>query len=450
MKFRTTEIGDSLLAICVALILIYVLDPFWLTGIGFLLTARAFLKLLRVYELHFPVIEMIIALAYIQLVLAPGLYYSLDLSWAGSEKFSMAISEREYMLFSVPSILLIQIVLSGLSKKISDTQRFVVRKIQNSRTTYQTLGISLFCIGVASLLILPWVRPELRFIFYLLSLFPYVGFTFMWISKFTYREVVLLIVSLYTFATAILSSIFFNAIIWMFFIISFVLYGRRFPMAMKIMLLVGGIYLMFVVQVAKHDYRNDVWSGGSEEGISLFVEKAYQALRRNDFAQLSGLSVLNRLNQGYILAQVISYTNKTGRKSDQLLREINGILIPRFINKNKISVNTGTKLTYLTGWRVVGGYTMSVGVQGDAYASFGYWGGLLFIFVFFFFIRRLILYLLVQSSVLPSLFIWMPFILFYIVRPGAEFYIIGNWILRAIIVIYTVMLLFNSSFRRLI
>ncbi|MCB0685940.1 MAG: hypothetical protein KDC53_05430, partial [Saprospiraceae bacterium] len=100
-------------------------------------------------------------------------------------------------------------------------------------------------------------------------------------------------------------------------------------------------------------------------------------------------------------------------------------------------------------WRVVGDYTMSVGIHGDAYGNLGYIRGLIFVALFALFTRGAMLLVYKYSLMyFNSLVLWIPYIFFYSVRPGSEFYIISNWIVKSGFIVICFFLLIWAVFKK--
>ena len=62
-----------------------------------------------------------------------------------------------------------------------------------------------------------------------------------------------------------------------------------------------------------------------------------------------------------------------------------------------------------TGFEIVG-YSMNVGVIGEAYGNFGRTGGIVFMFVFGLFFNIIFYLIVVKSAKTPTLILWIPFI----------------------------------------
>jgi hypothetical protein len=81
--------------------------------------------------------------------------------------------------------------------------------------------------------------------------------------------------------------------------------------------------------------------------------------------------------------------------------------------------------------------SMNIGVVGDFYINFGFSGTILAMFVFGRIISRILRWFFRRYvSKNPINIIWIPFIFTYLIRPGNEFYIIINHLIKALIILY--------------
>jgi hypothetical protein len=431
------------LTIALFLVLFLGYDQYFVSSVGVSLGVRAIFLLVINFEKHIPVFEILIALTYVQLIISAFITYRFDIEIT-SEKFEMSVPELEYMNFVVPALILTEIILRWPSRSYQiQQQAFTVFKGQ---VKYQNIGLVLF---LGSILISPlegWVPPSLRFIFFLLGILKYIGFFYLWTSGHKYRVAILVVLIAFMTVTTLQKSIFINYLVWLIYIFSIVLHRVRVPFWLKLTSIGLASSVLLVVQVAKMEYREAVWFDEKQEGGALtFLRIAATVSQQEGFRELATYRMVSRLNQGYILAKAMEH-NRVERVPDpsaQFRAEFLGVLMPRFLFPQKIEVNTGEKITDFTGWRMTGSYTMSVGVHGDGYGNFGYWGGLAFVAFFFLFTRGVFNLLHRLGRIFPSLILWIPYLFFYSIRPGSEFYIITNWIVKSAVILILVFIIFQ-------
>lgn len=437
----------NLIALCFTLFLYTNYDFHFISCLGLGLSLRAILLLIVNFEKHIPVFELILALTYVQLVVSAFVTYQFNIE-VSSDKFVMAIEELEYMSYVIPSLIITEIILTWPSKAIA-LQRAAFNTIYSDKR-YQNIGLALF---VSSLIIAPfewYFSNAFAFIFYLVGILKYIGFFYLWVAEYRYRILILFLLLIYMTITTLRESIFINYLVWLIYIFSIILHGKRIPIAYKIGVLSISVLLLLVIQVAKMEYRQAVWAEGKTGGAMTFINIASTASKNEEFIAYAVSKMIVRLNQGYILAKVIEHNpqERDQQPGNQFWKEVGGIFMPRFLFPNKIEVNTGEKITAFTGWRMTGSYTMSVGVHGDGYGNFGYWGGLLFVGCFFFFTKWAFNVLHYASISYPSLVLWIPYLFFYSIRPGAEFYIITNWVIKSAIILIVIIFAYKADLRR--
>ena len=82
---------------------------------------------------------------------------------------------------------------------------------------------------------------------------------------------------------------------------------------------------------------------------------------------------------------------------------------------------------------------MSIGILGDFYINFGWWGSVFMLFVFGAVIAKL-LHFFIKYYVFndPINIIWVPFLLSYLIRANNDFYIFFNCLLKGFLIFLVV------------
>ena len=386
--------------------------------------------LLWTFRKRMPYMELLLASMGIQLLVAPFLEYHFYYN----EIFGvMHVTENAYFEFVTFSILALETGLIIFNKQRSEHDVFIQMKSQ--APMYERIGIKLIIVG---------------YVFYLVNLFNIsLGFAFI-IKTFTYLRFIGLFYliccsSKKTLQYALLVFIPFllvtlrDAIFIEFFIItistiSIIFLKRKISPVFTATLVVVGLFFAIILQSVKHQYRELKWSGQEVSLTKLMLNQ--QSKMDADQFKIVGAIFNVRINQGWIISDVIQHTGSKGFHYDgkYLRDETVGILLPRVLYPDKPIVGSHEKFDKFVGWHLDKGTAMNLGLVGDAYGNLGPKKGILFIFAFGLIIgfgHRKYQNALVKF---PDLLCWAPLFYNYLIRAGNEYYIITNWYVKTGIV----------------
>jgi hypothetical protein len=167
---------------------------------------------------------------------------------------------------------------------------------------------------------------------------------------------------------------------------------------------------------------------------------------KRDFL-LTAATVNLRINQGWVMQLIMDYLpkKKPFLHGAVIEDELLGLLLPRFVLIDKVSVQTSEKFEKFAGYKLRG-YTISVGILGDGYGNFGVGGGIAFCFCVGLFYNFCIFLFRRISEKNPSVYLWGIFIFFYLIRAGDDFYIISNWLVKSSMMLAVIYLVFKGRF----
>jgi hypothetical protein len=392
-----------------------------------------------------PIKEITSLLMVLQLLVAPAVaYYTLD-----NSNNSMQVTDVIYFKFIIPAYLAF---LCGLYIPVwKKKQKFPkLESIVSSKN--KGIGITMLITSVFSLVLIRFVPDSLSFIVVLLINLRFVGVLYIFFSTYKYRYLVILI--LYTiFAFQIIASgIFIDLFIWSFFIFSLFAYKYGFSNRIKLITISIAFFLAFLLQSFKAEFRDEIASPNmSSSEVGTFFSMGYDKVKNiNELFSLENYNkFVLRINQGWILSYIldripakVAFTN-----GSYFFQEVKGIIFPRFIISDKAKVGSHDKFYYFTGLQLSEGTTMNVGIFGDGYGNFGYNGNLIFSFLFGLAVNYAISVAYKLSKKYSTILMWLPFIFFYVMRAGNEFYIIANWIVKSAVFVWIIYFLFKKYFK---
>lgn len=404
------------------------------------LTIFSFLELLFALGKKIPVKESTTLLMVLQLLLTPYMdYYYLK---AQGISF-MAIPSESYFSYAFPAVLAFVI---GLRLPIFSKNDFFSLLFSDAeKKDHSTVGILLIIIGYLFFGINRITSVAgLDFIIYVLSLFRFVGLLYLLYSKNKYLLPISLAVMVPAAIITVQGSVFIDFIIWLYFIYAFAAMRYQFKFRTNAIVLVTTLITLLILQTVKIQYRRVEWGSQNiqrtSSGLDLFIDLFSKNLSSLDDKALQMMqnNMIIRMNQGWIVSHVIKKKdgNPYVEQKKFIYDELLGLVLPRFLFQDKATVGDNAKFRYLTGLPLNKKVAMNVGILGDGYSNFGFWGGILFCGIFGLFINFVFAQSLKISRTTPSMLFWIPLILFYAMRAGNEFYIIANWTIKVSIIVW--------------
>lgn len=393
------------------------------------------LNLFYAFGKQLPYKQLILALMGIQLIIAPFLEYY----YFKSEVYGvMRVDESIYFSYVFPAVVAFNLGLTlfhprqTLEKEIA----FYLEKYPLKQADF--IGWTLIVLGFLSQTIggLITIPACLGFIVTIMTFLRFIGLFYLWFSNGSYIKLAFVIVFIPFVVQIIQNSIFIDLIVISALFTSAFLMKREFSKRWLYLGAAVAFSFLVILQSIKHSYRAIIWKTdyeGSE--IALFSNMMIEQI--SNIAELDlkiiGKEVNRRINQGWILGDVLNNTPEEGTLSEvkYFRNELIGILLPRFLFPDKPVVGDKEKFAAFTGWRLGGSTTMNVGILGDGYGNFGYYGGILFCFGFGAALGLIFSIFYSAAKSRPSVLFWGVLLFFYAMRAGNDFYIIGNWLFKS-------------------
>jgi hypothetical protein len=217
---------------------------------------------------------------------------------------------------------------------------------------------------------------------------------------------------------------------------------------MKVSITVIGLLFITIYQGIKEDYRELVWENedSTEEKIDYLSElitfksimDAFNAdIGDND----SVIQTIHRLNQGwqtsmtmYQVPAIVPF-----EEGKALMDDVVSSIFPRFVYPDIRVVNDYKRFNHYTGYNLNKDTSMSIGVIGDIYINFGFYRSIIFLFFLGMFFSKVSLWFYKRFIITnPINLIWLPFLFSYLIRPGNEFYMVLNHLIKALIIFYII------------
>ena len=236
-------------------------------------------------------------------------------------------------------------------------------------------------------------------------------------------------------------------------IASFMLLGRSTNFMKKVGIFLLAAVFFIVLQNVKVAFRKQIWTTQDYEGskVGLFSSLFWDNLTKGS-ALITNTDaffpVYTRANQGFIVGIVMTKIPRTRPFDGGAALGMNfaSAFVPRFLWPDKPEAGGKFNMKYYTGY-IIEGFSMNVGPLGEAYGSFGAFGGMLYMFILGLFIRWAYMRVFKIARKFPLLICWVP-VLFYQVISSSETdsLTIFNSIIKSAIFVWILFKIFPNWF----
>lgn len=241
------------------------------------------------------------------------------------------------------------------------------------------------------------------------------------------------------------TGVFMSFFIWATYLFFFISLKFRLSFLLRVSFIVIAMPVLVIIQGVKNEYREATWDEGREGGLDLLTQLAQNNVARNDnesFSSSNGvISTVGRLSQGWHLGMTLKHVPKKEPFADggEMFSDILSSILPRLIFPEKKVVHSQEKFYQYTGHKLYGGTSMTIGILGDFYVNFGWWGSMIGLFVFGVVLAKLLQFF-IRSYVVqdPINVIWIPFMFSYLVRADNDFYTFFNCLIKGFLIFLVV------------
>lgn len=362
----------------------------------------------------------------------------------------MAVSEERYYPFALLSVIafVIGLFFPVLKYHKVDLRGLLANSVLKKSELWGPFGYALIAISFVTGLLLNDSRGgSLAFVAVLVHYFRFIGLFYVWSARVKYRKFIAAMIFIPFIIESLSGGLFIELFMWGFLTYSVYELGRPLNIRRNLLVIASGVFLVFVLQAVKADYRRITWRTDVE--ISVVQRLTTLAdlvlnLKTSDEStrKLANARFVVRINQGYIVSHILKQIPQRMDfvNGEYFKKELAAIFIPRFLAPDKVEVGDREKFRRFAGWRLDKRVAMSVSILGDGYANFGFYGGIFFCFVNGLLLNFLVnLGLKLSVSKEPSLIFWMPLIFAFSMRCGDEFYIITNHIVKSSVLIFLIL-----------
>lgn len=376
-----------------------------------------------------PILELMLLVAGLQWIVGPYIEY---LNPSFHYKYYMYVDENEYMGFVVPAYIVFgSIILNNLkrSEKLNLPLDYLSK--------YSSIGIYFVVFGFFA----DFALGSLGFFGFLLANFKYVGALILYYSPDkTLRKVFYVIIILLLFR-ALSNAMFHDFILWSVFFFMFWAFRYKPTFKSKLLIFVVAIFLATSLQSVKNAYRSKVWQGYTGSKIELFAVLMYDNLMGNNSELIKDTKNVNnnvRLNQGWIISAVMKQIPESTPFFDgsTIVNAIQSSLVPRVLDPNKSEAGGRENFKKFTGLDINQNTSMGISIIGEAYGNFGFFGGIIFMAVWAWFVMKIWYFLLLKSRSYILILAFFPLIFLQVVKAETELVVVLNHLIKTTLLVY--------------
>lgn len=334
--------------------------------------------------------------------------------------YRMRGTPETYFSIAIPAMLCLHAGLYLIKTKIFTLTFYTdgLQKVVNQRMLKQWL-IAGFFISYGQ----RFLGGDLGFIAYLLGSIKYVAaFALFILDRRKYKWYLFGLLFL-EIVGALAAGMFHDMVAWILFFSMVWTYIKKPSPSLKIILVTAGAVALFVLQSVKSTYRESLRAGseGSLGSFSAAVSKGSGG-KEGLFNMTNATKTLVRANQAWIFSSTMQTMDRRKNFEGMKLIKIyaEAAFLPRALAPDKLMAGDNKIFNQYSGFRVLKGTSMGLGLFADGYISYGYYGTLIFAFVFG--LLCALLFKLIESwTKISPYFAFFCFpLLNYAVRPDCE------------------------------
>ncbi|MBU3715125.1 MAG: hypothetical protein FGM46_09295 [Ferruginibacter sp.] len=362
--------------------------------------------------------------------------------------YRMKIPEADYFSYAIPAVLVFIIGLhirSGNNRgEIIDQKKIKVFVSRNPLLPNWLIGI-----GFASGAISNFFPAEIKFVFYLLSSFKFIGLYLIILGEKNIRPLILVLVIGSIIVSSLQEAMFHDLLTWT--IYTSAIFGIKYKFSFNFKLIGLSVFFVIVViiQLMKSELRS-ADKNSDKSGVDRFGKVFKEKNEKGDFLNFEKLAEsVVRINQGFIVSNIMNRVPETidFANGEELYLILESAFMPRFLAPNKLTAGNRDLFVKYSGVAIKEGTSMGLSSLGDAYINFGIFGGSIFMFVLGFFYSEVLNYIHKQSYEFPILILFVCMLFFYPIRPDCEFQTILGHLIKGLILVFAILNIWKSTFK---
>ena len=355
------------------------------------------------------IIEIINAVACVEVLLVPVLFYTISPG-------SMPLESDAYFTYALPATAAMTIGLGHFNRRTEKEHLAYFDTIRGYLTGHSAIGLWMLAIGVVSIGVLNVAPLAIKNIANLFVSLLYTGVLYTIFSDFKYK---LLAVAIALFALsyqAVQTGTFGELVGWMALFFVFWLAGksRRTSGLWKLVVIGGGLATMILVQSVKLEYRANTWGARTNERkgdaqlmLTLLADRLQRPETLLDPVFLFASTA--RFNQGYFIGHTMAFVPESEPYANgDVFKYLLAPLIPRIIWPDKPVTGGRDNIRRFTPIQLTENTSVDLSPMGEAYANFGSLGGVFYMLLYGLLFGGVFYQILSVALTKPTLILWIP------------------------------------------
>lgn len=330
----------------------------------------------------------------------------------------LAIEKYSYFEWALPATLAL---IFGLYFNKTDKTIFSINLSVYIKSLPKNIPIILFILGSVSSFIIQYLPGYIGFIFYLFSQLTFISVLYCLFGDYSFSKWIYLGTFLLVIIRVSAYGMFGEVVWWGLIIIVFLLLRVKWSFFKKLLLIILSIVGINTLQIVKELYRAKTWNENENAGIislSKSFLKSFEGSAESKSIAAS-YTLLYRLNHAYTVSRVMQHVPKKEpfAKGETIFISLAASFVPRLLWLNKPKSGGIENIKRFANHIPNRGSSYDIGQIGDAWANFGFYGGILFLFLYGFF-NSWLLKILINFSYrfYPTLLIWIPIIFIQLLK----------------------------------
>ncbi len=331
----------------------------------------------------------------------------------------MPIKSNVYFSYALPAtVALVAGLFWPLRRKGERTDFGLLQQAENYLAGKHFLGHTFVIVGLVCGLLLRIVPDSFRGIILFTNQLIFIGVFYLLFSPVRYKGLVLVLALIILFFQVVNTGMYGELIFWSLLLLIYLLMKiTRVRLIYKLCLIVFGLTAILFIQSIKQEYRARTWDDNTQtRDVGFFLQLIQDRITKpSTLVEPKRLySMTTRGNQGFLLARTIDYvpSREPFTRGETILTSIEASLVPRIFWKDKPALGGMAMTCRFLGDCGKRNYSYNIGQIGEAYVNFGKGGGVVFMFVYGFFINWMIRIAKRLSGLYPTIILWIP-LLFY-------------------------------------
>lgn len=361
--------------------------------------------------------------------------------------YQMKIPETAYFNYAIPAVLCFIVGLHIKAGRLNG-ERLELDGIKKYMSLHPKIPYYFIVGGFICDIIKGFLPEEIAFLISLLADFKFIGLFILLYAGIQIKVLPLILVMGSIINKSIQESMFHGLLTWIIFLGAILAIKYKPGFKVKLSLFIAFILLAVSIQQVKNDYRANMIRGQEAE-LSLLLETYEKKNEKKSIFSFESLAPSNsRINQGYILTNVmktvpdrVPFSN--GEELQQLLE---AAFLPRVLAPNKLTAGNQDLFKKFTGIGIQKGTSMAIGSLGDAYLNFGLFGGCVFMFLLGFIYCIVLNFFQKKSDNYPLLLIFTPLVFNYPIRPDCELQTILGHLVKSCFLLFVIFYYWKNVF----